>query len=41
MIYMAEGVGYVGSHTNKILNKRDYETVIYYELNLWHHEFAK
>jgi len=38
---MAEGVGYVGSHTNKILTKRDHETVIYDERNLWHHELAK
>lgn len=41
MILIAGGAGYIGSHTNKILNKRDYETVVYDNLSRGHREFTK
>ncbi len=41
MILIAGGAGYIGSHTNKILNKRGYETVVYDNLSRGHREFAK
>jgi UDP-glucose 4-epimerase len=41
MILIAGGTGYIGSHTNKILNKSGYETVVYDNLGRGHREFAK
>src|SRR4030043_764330 len=41
MILIAGGAGYIGSHANKILNKRGYETVVYDNLSRGHREFAK
>ena len=41
MILIAGGAGYIGSHANKILNKRGYETVVYDNLSLGHREFVK
>jgi UDP-glucose 4-epimerase len=41
MILIAGGAGYIGSHANKILNKRGFETVVYDNLSRGHREFAK
>lgn len=41
MILITGGAGYIGSHANKILNKRGYETVVYDNLSLGHQEFVK
>ena len=41
MILIAGGAGYIGSHANKILNKRGYKTVVYDNLSLGHREFVK
>jgi UDP-glucose 4-epimerase len=41
MILIAGGAGYIGSHANKILNKRGYETVVYDNLSRGHREFVK
>jgi UDP-glucose 4-epimerase len=41
MILIPGGAGYIGSHANKIINKRGYETVVYDNLSLGHREFTK
>ena len=41
MILITGGAGYIGSHANKILNKRGYETVVYDNLSRGHQEFVK
>ena len=41
MILVTGGLGYIGSHVNKELNKRGYETVIVDNLVCGHKEFAK
>ena len=41
MILITGGAGYIGSHANKVLNKRGYETVVYDNLSLGHREFVK
>lgn len=41
MILVVGGAGYIGSHTNKELNKRGYETVIYDNLVYGHAESVK
>src|SRR5659263_448444 len=41
MILIAGGAGYIGSHANKILNKRGFKTVVYDNLSRGHREFAK
>jgi UDP-glucose 4-epimerase len=41
MILIAGGAGYIGSHANKILNKKGCETVVYDNLSRGHKEFAK
>ncbi len=41
MILIAGGAGYIGSHANKILNKKGYETVVYDNLILGHRDFVK
>lgn len=40
-IFIAGGAGYIGSHTNKILGKKGYETVVFDNLLYGHREFAK
>jgi UDP-glucose 4-epimerase len=41
MILISGGAGYIGSHANKILNKKGYETVIYDNLIRGHRKFVK
>ena len=41
MILIAGGAGYIGSHANKLLNRKGYETVVYDNLSRGHREFAK
>jgi UDP-glucose 4-epimerase len=41
MILITGGAGYIGSHANKILNKRGHETVVYDNLSRGHREFVK
>jgi UDP-glucose 4-epimerase len=41
MILIAGGAGYIGSHANKILNKKGFKTVVYDNLSRGHREFAK
>ena len=41
MILITGGAGYIGSHTNKLLNKLGYETVVFDNLVYGHEEFAK
>ena len=41
IILIAGGAGYIGSHANKVLDKRGYETVVYDNLSLGHREFAR
>ena len=41
MILIAGGAGYIGSHTNKLLNKRGYKTVVFDNLVYGHREFVK
>jgi UDP-glucose 4-epimerase len=41
MIFIAGGAGYIGSHANKILNQKGYETVVYDNLVYGHREFCK
>jgi len=41
MIFIAGGAGYIGSHTNKMLNKRGYETCVFDNLVYGHREFVK
>jgi len=41
MILVIGGAGYVGSHTNKLLNKKGYQTVVFDNLSCGHREFVK
>lgn len=41
MILIAGGAGYIGSHVNKLLTKKGFETVIYDNLSRGHREFVK
>ena len=41
MILIAGGAGYIGSHANKILNKRGFETVVYDNLSRGYGIFGK
>lgn len=41
MILIAGGAGYIGSHANKILNRKGYKTVVFDNLSRGHREFAK
>ncbi|MCX5854769.1 MAG: UDP-glucose 4-epimerase GalE, partial [Deltaproteobacteria bacterium] len=41
MILITGGAGYVGSHTNKQLNRNGYETVVFDNLVYGHREFVK
>lgn len=41
MILIAGGAGYIGSHANKILNKKGLETIVYDNLSRGHQEFVK
>lgn len=41
MILVVGGAGYIGSHVNKMLNKRGYETVVYDNLVYGHKESVK
>ncbi len=41
MILITGGGGYIGSHANKILNKKGFKTVVYDNLSCGHREFAK
>lgn len=41
MILIAGGAGYIGSHTNKLLNRRGYRTVVFDNLVYGHKEFVK
>lgn len=41
MILVAGGAGYIGSHTNKLLQKSGYETVVFDNLSRGHREFVK
>jgi UDP-glucose 4-epimerase len=41
MILIAGGAGYIGSHVNKLLNKKGYKTVVFDNLICGHREFVK
>ncbi|MEW5745718.1 MAG: UDP-glucose 4-epimerase GalE [Nitrospirota bacterium] len=41
MILIAGGAGYIGSHTNKLLNKKGYKTIVFDNLIYGHREFVK
>lgn len=41
MILIAGGAGYIGSHTNKLLNQQGYKTVVFDNLITGHREFIK
>jgi UDP-glucose 4-epimerase len=41
MILIAGGAGYIGSHANKILNKKGFETIVYDNLSRGHRVLAK
>lgn len=41
MIFIAGGAGYIGSHTNKLLNKLGYQTVVFDNLVYGYREFVK
>jgi len=41
MILIAGGAGYIGSHTNKLLNQKGYSTVVFDNLIYGHREFVK
>ncbi|MFC1771536.1 UDP-glucose 4-epimerase GalE [Candidatus Margulisiibacteriota bacterium] len=41
MILVVGGAGYIGSHTNKVLNKLGYETVVYDNLSAGYEEFVQ
>lgn len=41
MIFVVGGAGYIGSHTNKVLNQQGYETFIYDDLIYGHKESVK
>jgi UDP-glucose 4-epimerase len=41
MILIAGGAGYIGSHTNKLLNEKGYRTIVFDNLICGHREFVK
>lgn len=41
MIFIAGGCGYIGSHANKELNRKGYETVLFDNLSRGHRELAR
>lgn len=41
MILIVGGAGYIGSHTNKLLNQKGYKTVVFDNLIYGHREFVK
>ncbi|MEW6570507.1 MAG: NAD-dependent epimerase/dehydratase family protein, partial [Nitrospirota bacterium] len=41
MILVVGGAGYIGSHTNKLLNRRGYKTVVFDNLIYGHKKFVK
>ena len=41
MILITGGAGYIGSHTNKLLSRRGYETVVFDNLSRGHREFVR
>lgn len=41
MIFIAGGAGYIGSHVNKMLHEKGYETLVYDNLIHGHREFVK
>jgi len=41
MILIVGGAGYIGSHVNKLLNKKGYETVVFDNLIYGHRDFVK
>jgi len=41
MILVVGGAGYVGSHTNKLLNNKGYQTIVFDNLSCGHREFVK
>ncbi len=41
MILITGGAGYIGSHTNKILNQQGYKTIVFDNLERGHLEFVK
>ena len=41
MILVVGGAGYIGSHTNKLLSRRGFETVVFDNLVYGHREFVK
>ena len=41
MILIVGGAGYIGSHTNKLLSRRGFETVVFDNLVYGHREFVK
>lgn len=41
MILVVGGAGYVGSHTNKLLNQKGHKTLIYDNLTYGHKEAIK
>jgi len=41
MILIVGGAGYIGSHVNKLLNKKGFKTVIFDNLSRGHREFVK
>lgn len=41
MILVVGGAGYIGSHTNKLLNQKGFETVVFDNLIYGHREFVK
>ena len=41
MILIAGGAGYIGSHVNKVLNARGYDTLVLDNLSTGHREFVQ
>jgi UDP-glucose 4-epimerase len=41
MILIVGGAGYIGSHVNKLLSERGYQTIIFDNLSKGHHDFVK
>src|SRR5688572_30652028 len=41
MILIIGGAGYIGSHTNKLLNQKGYQTLVLDNLSTGHKEFVK
>lgn len=41
MILITGGAGYIGSHTNKLLHQKGFQTVVYDNLSRGHQEFVK